>query len=83
MLPSTSDRHAWLPLAVVAVALLVLAGMAGAGPWMLAHLAAPLNRFLGAAGIIFGFSAAVHAVLLAPLFVIHWALARLTGVDVE
>ena len=83
MLPSQSDRHAWLPLGVTIVVLILLAILAGIGPWMLTYLAPPLNAFLSAAAIIFGLSVAVHAVLVIPVFLIHTALARITGMDIQ
>ena len=82
MLPSQSDRHAWLPLALAVVVLLALAVLAGAGPWMLYHTAPALNTFLSAVAVIFGLSATVHAVLIVPIGLIHLLLARLTGMDV-
>jgi hypothetical protein len=83
MLPSQSDRHAWLPLGVTIAILIALAMLAGIGPWMLAYLAPPLNAFLSAAAIVFGLSAAVHAALIVPTFLIHKVLARLSGVDIQ
>jgi hypothetical protein len=83
MLPSASDRQAWLPVGLVLAGLLLLAVLAGAGPWMLAHLAPPLNNFLRSAALLFGLSALVHG-LLAPLFaLLHKLLARLTHVDIQ
>jgi len=49
----------------------------------LTYLAPLLNAFLSATAIIFGFSAAVHAVLIIPIFLIHKALARISGVDIQ
>ena len=83
MLPSQSDRHAWLPLGVTIAVLIALAILAGSGPWMLMYLAPPLNAFLSAAAIIFGLSAAVHIVMILPMMLIHFLLSRLTGVDVQ
>jgi hypothetical protein len=82
MLPSRSDRHAWLPLGVTVLVLLALAILAGAGPWMLANVAPLLNTFLRSSAIIFGLSAALHAVLILPIGSVHLLLARITGVDV-
>lgn len=82
MLPSTSDRHAWLPLGAWVGGLLILVILAGAGPWMLMHLAPPLNDFLQSVALLFGLSAAVHALLVVPAFLLHKFLARLTHVDV-
>ncbi len=83
MLPSQSDRHAWLPLGVAIAVLLALAVLAGVGPWMLTYLAPPLNSFLSAAAIIFGLSAAVHVALIIPIFLIHKLLTKVTGVDIQ
>jgi hypothetical protein len=83
MLPSQSDRHAWIPLGAAILILIALAILAGAGPWMLANVASPLNAFLSAAAVVVGLSAAVHAVLILPIGFVHVLLARLTGVDVR
>lgn len=82
MLPSRSDRHAWLPLGISVVILFALALFAGAGSWMLINLASPLNTFLRSVATLFGLSAAVHAILIPPLMLIHKLLARWLGWDV-
>ena len=82
MLPSPADRHAWLPLALWVIGIFSVAMFAGVGPWMLQHVAPPLNDFLRSLGTLFGLSAAVHALLVAPTFLLHKLLARLTGVDI-
>ncbi|HEX2697904.1 MAG TPA: hypothetical protein VHM28_09360 [Anaerolineales bacterium] len=83
MLPSRSDRHAWLPLGVAVAVLLGLAIVAGAGPWMLDHLAPLLNDFLQGSAVILGLSALLHAALILPMGLMHILLARITGVDVK
>lgn len=83
MLPSASDRHAWLPFGIVLTALLGLAIAAGTGAWMLTHLAPPVNAFLRGAGLILGLSAIVHGLLALPFGLLHKLLARLTRVDVQ
>lgn len=82
MLPSASDRHAWTPLAVWIVSILALALFAGAGPWMAATVVPPLNQFLQSVAMLFGLSAAVHAMLVLPAFLAHKFLARLFKVDI-
>jgi hypothetical protein len=82
MLPSESDRHAWLPLGLISVALLVVAILAGAGPWMLANLAPPFNQFLRGTALILLVSIIVHIILILPLMLLHRLLTRLTGLDV-
>ena len=82
MLPSASDRNAWLPLGGTILLLGLIASFAGAGDWMRDALAPPLNLFFGSVATIFGLSAAVHALLLVPLIPIHKLLTRVTGLDV-
>jgi hypothetical protein len=82
MMPSASDRHAWLPLSIFAALLLGLAVLAGAGPWMLIHLAPPLNAFSKSVSLIIGLSVVLHLILLLPIFLVHRGLSRITGLDV-
>jgi hypothetical protein len=83
MMPSQSDRHAWLPLGLLVVGLVAVAILAGAGTWMLANLAPPFNRFLQALAMIFGLSGVLHILLILPLLILHRILTGLTGVDVD
>jgi len=83
MMPSESDRHAWLPLGLWTAALLALAIFSGAGTWMLANLAPLLDNFLFSVALLFGFSNAVHIVLLFPFFVFHRLLVYIMQVDVQ
>lgn len=82
MMPSTSDRHAWLPLGLLVVVLIGVVVLAGAGPWMLENLAPPFNQFLRALAMIFGFSGILHVLLIIPFLLLHRILTRLTGVDI-
>lgn len=82
MMPSESDRHAWLPLGLVAVTLIVVVALAGAGPWMLANLAPPVNQFLRGTALILLVSIIIHVLLIFPLMLIHRLLTKLTGLDV-
>jgi hypothetical protein len=79
MLPSSSDRRAWLPLGLVTGVLLGLSLLAGAGPWLLIHLAPPVNRALLALAMALGISAALHLVLLLPTWIVRFSFMRLTG----
>ena len=82
MMPSESDRHAWLELVISIGLLFGLALLFGAGPWMLSNVAPRLSSFLSAVAAIFGLSAFVHVLLILPTALIHKLLARATGVDV-
>ena len=83
MLPSESDRHAWLPLAGLVVGLLAIAIFAGAGGWLLENLAPALNTFFRSVAIIFGLSAAAHGLFILPLLLLHKGATRLTGRDIQ
>jgi hypothetical protein len=82
MLPSPSDRRAWLPILVLVLLLVGLALLAGAGPWMVTHLAPRLNQGMRALGMMFAISASVHLAILLPLWVLRSSLAQLFGLRV-
>jgi hypothetical protein len=82
MMPSESDRHAWLELLISITVLFGLALLFGAGPWMLSNVAPRLSTFLSSVAVIFGLSAFVHVLLILPTALIHKLVARATGVDV-
>jgi len=83
MMPSESDRHAWLPLGLWTAVLLTLAIFAGAGTWMLNNLAPFLNNFLNVAAALFGLSLILHVVLLLPTMLTHRIVSQITGLDVK
>ncbi len=83
MLPSASDRRGWLPLGLTVVGMVLLAVLAGAGPWMLANLAPGLNQVLRALAVVWAISLVVHLVLLLPVWGVRRVLERLTGVRVQ
>lgn len=82
MMPSRSDRHAWLPLGVVSGLMFGFVLLAGAGPWMLANLAPQLNEFLRGTALILLVSIIVHCLFILPFFFMHRLLTRLTGLDI-
>jgi len=82
MMPSESDRHAWLELVISIGVLVGIALLVGAGPWMLSNVAPRVSNFLSSVAVIFGLSAFVHILLILPTALTHKLLARLTGVDV-
>jgi hypothetical protein len=83
MTPSPSDRHAWLPVGLILGGLLALAVLAGAGDWMLANLAPPLNEFLRACALLLGLSVIVHALLIIPFWMLHRLAARAFQRDIR
>lgn len=83
MMPSSSDRRAWLPVGLTVVVLFALAALAGAGPWLLDNLAPLLNQALYAVALVFGVSLMIHIVLVIPVSLFRLLLNRLTGLTVS
>lgn len=83
MMPSASDRRAWLPIILILAALLGVAAVAGAGEWMLAHLAPWLNGVFNSLALIFAISLAVHLVLAVPIGLAYLVLSKMTGLEVK
>jgi hypothetical protein len=83
MMPSASDRHAWLPVGILAVSLLGIAVFFGAGKWVLENLALPLNKILLAMAMIFTLSSLLHALLILPFMILHRILTRWTGLEIS
>ncbi|MBP8165106.1 MAG: hypothetical protein KAX86_06665, partial [Anaerolineales bacterium] len=79
MMPSESDRDAWLPLGLWVAVLITLAVFAGAGDWMLTNLAPLLNNFLNTVSTLLGLSLMLHILLLLPITLIRRLLFRVTG----
>jgi hypothetical protein len=83
MLPSASDRRAWLPVALILVTLAGIAVLAGAGPWMLANLAPRVNQLLLTLATIFGISLVLHLILAIPFGLLANALSRVMRLKVS
>jgi hypothetical protein len=82
MLPSESDRRAWLPLGLILLGLFGISLVAGAGPWLYQNLAAPMNQILRSISLVFVISAVLHLLLLPFVWLIRSLLARLLGLEV-
>jgi hypothetical protein len=75
MLPSASDRRAWLPLGLTLLALLGASLLAGAGPWLEQNLAPLLGALFLSVAVVFAISAGVHLLLVLPLWALRSFLA--------
>ena len=82
MMPSESDRHAWLELVISVGVIFSITLLIGAGPWMYENVAPRVSSFLSSVAVILGLSSAFHVVLILPIMLIHKLLARATGLDV-
>ena len=83
MLPSRSDRRAWLPLTLAAIVLITLGLLAGAGPWMVENIAPRVNLGMRAAAVVLAISLAVHLVLVLPLALLRLLLSQWRGVKLQ
>ncbi len=83
MLPSASDRRAWLPVVLVLALMLGLALLGGAGPWMLEHLAPWVNRALRVLAAVFGISLGIHLALWLPFRLLRALASKATGLHVR
>lgn len=83
MMPSASDRRAWLPVVLVFGAATALALMTGAGPWLVENASPVINNFLRAVALIFAISLGFHMLLLPTLFFIRRLLNHVTGLAVQ
>jgi hypothetical protein len=85
MMPSASDRRAWLPVILFIALIFGAAFLIGPELWLAGiweQAADPVNRALRNLGMVFGISTAVHMILLPPLWLVRRSLTRLTGLQV-
>jgi hypothetical protein len=83
MLPSPSDRRAWLPILVVVGGLVLMALVAGAGTWLAANVAPTFNQAMRSIAAMFAISVAVHLAIWLPLWLIRLLVCRMTGLSVS
>ena len=82
MLPSTSDRNAWLPLVILLAILLAISLLMGAGPWLANNFAGPFDQALRAVSMVIGIAGGVHLLLLPPVWLVRQLLMKVTGYKV-
>lgn len=82
MLPSASDRRAWLPVLLVLTVLAGITLFAGAGARFADNFVDPLNSLISIVAIIFAISCFVHIILLPPVWITRLVLSRFTGTQV-
>ena len=81
MMPSASDRRAWLPVIALFAVLVSIAALAGAGPWLLQNVAPQINRAFKAVAAVFGISASIHLVLVIPLWTFRSLMMKVLGLS--
>jgi hypothetical protein len=82
MMPSASDRRAWLPLFLVIVGVIGLLLLIGIGSILLAKMGAAVTTAVETMNMVFGITVLIHLVLLIPLFLIRTIISRMVGLKV-
>ncbi len=82
MIPSESDRKAWIPMAGLVIVVCAIAFLAGAGGWMADYLLPLMQGTLGALTAGFGISLFVHLILAIPIWLIRVGINRATGLEI-
>ncbi|OGN92870.1 MAG: hypothetical protein A2Y88_06930 [Chloroflexi bacterium RBG_13_48_10] len=82
MMPSPSDRRAWLPLIFVMVTFSGLVLLLGAGPWLLSQLGTAIKSALDAIILVIASTVLIHMILLLPAWMIRKIVSRISGYQV-
>lgn len=82
MLPSASDRRAWLPLILVLLFLLGVILLVGVGPWLLSRLGPTIKSAIDAITMVLGITVLIHLVMFPPAYFLRKLISRLTGLQV-
>lgn len=82
MLPSASDRRAWLPIGLALAALAGVLAAVGAANWLALQLVNGLPVMLSGLNLVFGTSLILHVALGIPIWGLRHSLSRLLGVEV-
>jgi hypothetical protein len=82
MMPSASDRRAWLPMAVLLLIMIGATILIGIGPWLLDKLSKPFTFALESVIFVLSISVIFHSLLLLPIWFTRQFLERLTGYEI-
>ena len=82
MMPSTSDRRAWLPLLLVMAFVTALVILIGVGPWIVTKLGSIIKSAVDAVTLIIATTALIHLLLLLPAWLIRKIISRISGYQV-
>jgi hypothetical protein len=82
MMPSTSDRRAWLPLILVITLLSGVILFLGVGPWLFSKLESIIKAALDAITIVFGITLLIHLLVLPPAWIFRKIISHIMGYQV-
>ena len=82
MMPSSSDRRAWLPLVTVIIIISGFVLLIGAGPWVFSKIGSMIQSAMDAIMIVFGITIFIHILLFPPAWLFRKLLSRVSGYQV-
>ncbi len=82
MMPSASDRRAWLPLLIVILIFTSMILFFGAGPWLLSHFGLFIQSAVNSIMVVFSITVIIHVILLPPTWIIRKIISRVSGYQV-
>jgi hypothetical protein len=83
MMPSASDRRAWLPVTVVLILIGIALYYVGAGPLVLRGVGEPLAAGVRVIASAFSITIGVNVLIIPVVWLIEKGLIRLTGMKVN
>lgn len=82
MLPSRSDRKAWLPIMLILSTLYLMSVLIGAGPWLMVNVAPYIHWVLWSLTIVFSISIIIHFCFWVPSMILRILMQKFTGLKV-
>ena len=82
MMPSSSDRRAWLPLILVIAVISGLVLLLGAGSWLFSQLENIIQTALDAIIIVFSITVLIHLLVLPPAWLMRKLLSQILRLQV-
>lgn len=83
MMPSSSDRRAWFPLAILLFIFIGFIFLIGIGPWLFDNLLDPMKFIFKSLIFVLGISGIFHGLLLLPIWLLRLLLERITGYELD
>jgi hypothetical protein len=83
MLPSASDRRAWLPVLIMATLIVAVLIYAGFGSVLVAALSDPVEAAVRALALAFTLTVSVNVCIVPLIALAEWGITHLTGMKVE
>jgi hypothetical protein len=82
MMPSESDRRAWIPVILVIAGLLGIILIIGVGPWLVTNFGKVFLTAMNAITLVFGITVMIHLIFLPPTWLIRKIISRVVGLQV-